>query len=110
MNFELYDDMQRLVISSLCAFFLFDCCFWISKRFLILKVPFQIKSALTNNVKAEVAMEKDILAIINKAFQSHKNGDLSEAAESYENVLPFLSGKIKANVHGNYIYYIFISN
>ena len=55
-------------------------------------------------------MEKDILAIINKAFQSHKNGDLSEAAESYENVLPFLSGKIKANVHGNYIYYIFISN
>lgn len=84
-----------VVISSLCAF---DINIWRRKGYFSPQV-----SALSNNnnVKVELSMENDVLAMINKAFQNHKNGDLSEAIDSYENVLPFLTGKTKANLHGN---------
>lgn len=90
--------MQRLIV-VVSAFFLFDINIWSRRSFFFLPV-----FAVSNyNVKVDLPMEKNVLAMVNKAFQSHKNGELSEAIDSYENVLPFLSGKTKANLHGNKI-------
>jgi len=47
-------------------------------------------------------MQKDFLQqTLSRAIALHRNGDLNEAVNAYEDVIPYVSDSVKATLHGN---------